>query len=375
MLATKQVKLNKYPVWCSRFWHGLRFGDWLSLLAKNRFRIHPLRLPLAVAVSAWTPWNSVFSLVQKILLTHRISSTEIAPPLFILGHWRSGTTYLHELLARDCRFTSPSTLDCFLPHHSLISGWFFTRFGGFMVPSQRPQDNVAAGWWHPQEDEFALMNLGLPSPYLRMAFPNHPPVHTNYLDSQAIPADERADWLDGLEDFVRVVSYRDPGKSVVLKSPTHLGRLEALAERFPTARFVHIIRDPASVFPSTQRLWRSLDLVQGLQIPENRDLDEYVLSNLETMYAAFERQRTSLPDSRICDVRYEDLVADPLREVSRIYQQLELADFAPARPALAQYVESQRNFRGNKHHLQADEQQQIASRWGRFFQPYGYDLD
>lgn len=344
----------------------------MSLLVKNRFRVHPLRLPMAAAITGWTPWNSVLSLVQKLLLSHAIKRTPIAPPVFILGHWRSGTTFLHELLARDSRVTSPSTLDCFLPHHSLISGWFFTNFGGFMLPSQRPQDNVAAGWAHPQEDEFALMSLGLPSPYLRMAFPNHQAVHTDYLDSEALAPRERGEWLDGLEDFIRVVSYREPGKPVVLKSPTHLGRLEALAERFPDARFVHIIRDPSSVYPSTQRLWQSLDYVQGLQIPQNRELDEYVLSNLERMYAAFERQRQTIPDGKICDVLYEDLVADPAREVERIYRQLDLLDFEAARPALEQYVDSQRDFKGNRHQLEPAEQEQIRTRWGPFFEPYGY---
>ena len=36
-------------------------------------------------------------------------------------------------------------------------------------------DNMAAGWDHPQEDEFALCNMGVPSPYLTIIFPNRPP--------------------------------------------------------------------------------------------------------------------------------------------------------------------------------------------------------
>ncbi len=374
-MAERQEKTNRYPFWCSRFWHGMLFSDWFALLARNRFQLHLLRLPMVIAITLWTPFNSILRMVQQCFYGHRIARTRVMPPIFIIGHWRSGTTFLHELLVRDPRFTYPSTLDCFLPHHSLLSGWFFTTFGNFMLPKQRPQDNVPTGWFRPQEDEFALLNLGLPSPYLRMAFPNRPAVDMEYLDSEQLSAADRESWLDGLEEFIRVVSCRDPGKPVVLKSPPHLGRIEALAERFPGARFVHIIRHPYSVFPSTQRLWRSLDMVQGLQSPTHRELDEYVLSCLEQMYAAFQRQRPNLPDGSICDLLYEDLVADPLGEVLRIYEQLGLGEIEPARRDLEQYVESQRDFKVNRHQLQEHDRLQVKNRWGEFFEGYGYDLE
>ena len=172
-----------------------------------------------------------------------------------------------------------------------------------------------------------------------------------------------------------MVSCRAPGKPVVLKSPPHLGRIEALAERFPDARFVHIIRHPYSVFPSTQRLWRSLDLVQGLQVPAHEGLDEYVYSCLERMYSAFERQRPGLPEGSICDVLYEDLVADPLGAVLRIYEQLGLGEIEPARRDLEKYVESQRDFKGNRYQLEESDRLEVNRRWGRFYEGYGYALD
>ena len=375
VLAASKEKINRYPFWCSRFWHGMRFGDWLRLLVRNRFQLNLLRLPMVIAITLWTPFNSILRMVQQCLYGHRMARVKIMPPIFIIGHWRSGTTFLHELLVRDVRFTYPSTLDCFLPHHSLLSGWFFTTFGNFMLPKQRPQDNVPTGWFRPQEDEFALLNLGLPSPYLRMAFPNRPAVDMEYLDSERISPADRKKWLDGLEEFIRVVSCRAPGKPVVLKSPPHLGRVEALAERFPGARFVHIIRHPYSVFPSTQRLWRSLDQVQGLQSPKHEGLDEYVYSCLESMYSAFQRQRPGLPAGSICDVLYEDLVADPLEEVLRIYEQLDLGEIEPARRNLEKYVDSQRDFKGNRHQLEESDRREVNRRWGEFFESYGYDLE
>ncbi|MFO0942478.1 MAG: hypothetical protein U0930_17205 [Pirellulales bacterium] len=58
-------------------------------------------------------------------------------------------------------------------------------------------DEMAAGWLLPQEDEFALMNLGIPSPYLRIAFPHCQEKHLDYLDMSQL-SDEKVQmegWL------------------------------------------------------------------------------------------------------------------------------------------------------------------------------------
>ena len=89
----------------------------------------------------------------------------------MIGHWRSGTTLLHELLVRDPRHTYPDTYACFAPNHFLVSGWWMKPCLKVLLPSQRPIDNMPAGWDHPQEDEFALCNMGVPSPYLTIIFP------------------------------------------------------------------------------------------------------------------------------------------------------------------------------------------------------------
>ena len=77
----------------------------------------------------------------------------------------------------------------------------------------------------------------------------------------------------------------------MMKSPPHTGRIEELARLFPGAKFIHIVRDPYTIFPSTRRLWVSLDWAQGLQHPHHHDLDEYVFSAFERMYRGFNRQR------------------------------------------------------------------------------------
>ncbi len=229
----KPQKLHPYPIWSPRFWHGMRFGDWIGLLVENRFRIHPARWAMVCLISMITPFSTVMSRVQRLLYGRRIDATELEhPPLFIIGHWRSGTTFLHELMVLDDRFTYPTTYQCFAPYHFLLTEWFLARYCGFLLPRKRPMDNMLAGWQRPQEDEFALLTMGQRTPYRRMAFPNRAAVDLDYLNMQGIPPERLRDWSQSLISFVRTITFRYP-KRVILKSPTHTGRVKLLSEMFP----------------------------------------------------------------------------------------------------------------------------------------------
>jgi hypothetical protein len=305
---------------------------------------------------------------------HRVRSTVLsAPPLFVLGHWRSGTTLLHELLILDPRHTYPTTYECFAPNHFLWTEWFLAPLTRWLLPKTRPMDNMATGWERPQEDEFALTNLGVRSPYLVWAFPNHGPVADEYLDLVELPKQDRERWKQVWREFVqRVALLRN--RRIVLKSPTHTARLRTILEVFPEARFVHIVRDPLVLFSSTVRLWKSLSLVQGLQIPPEQStwIEGQVLDTFVRMYARFEQDRERVPPGRLIDVRYEELVADPVGQLRQIYEQLELGDFAQAEPAVSHYARQMREYRKNEYVLAPELADRVRHRWAPYFQRYGY---
>jgi hypothetical protein len=368
----KKQKMNAYPWYSPRFWHGMRMTDWFALCARHRFRIHPLRWPMAFLITPCSVFNSIMAALQSWRHGKQIAATPIEqPPIFIIGHWRSGTTHLHELMVLDERFGFPTTYECMAPHHYLLTEWFFRGYANWLLPKQRPMDNMAAGWNHPQEDEFALCNLGVPSIYTRIAFPNEPPEYLNTLDIRDLPAPERKRWSDALYRFVQTLIY-DKQKRIVLKSPPHTGRVEELAKLFPGAKFIHIARSPYSIFPSTQRLWQSLDEVQGLQFPKNKHLDEFVFTAFETMYRGYDAQRGALDDRHLYEVRYEDLVRDPIATLRDIYSVLDLGDFEAVRPQLEAYVDAQKDYVKNQHQLAPALKAEIRRRWAGYIERYGY---
>jgi omega-hydroxy-beta-dihydromenaquinone-9 sulfotransferase len=358
--------------WIPRFWDGINIRGWYGLLWRNRFAIAPHRWGMALLICFFSFVNFFFWAFQCLIYGRRIARTQIEEdPIFVIGHWRSGTTLLHELLVLDSRHTYPDTYACFAPNHFLASAWFFKPWVKYLLPAQRPTDNMAAGWNRPQEDEFALCNMGVRSPYLTFIFPNHSPQDTEYLDLEHAPPAGVRRWKTKLDWFLRCLTVRDP-KRIVLKSPPHTCRVKVLLEMFPRAKFVHIVRDPYVLFPSTLNLWKRLYRDEGLQSPRYEGLEEHVFRTFERMYEVFERDRKLLGPSQFCEVHYEELVQRPVQTMQRIYQELQLGDFSQALPAVENYMLGQKDYKTNRYPITPEIRDQIARRWAPYIDKYGY---
>jgi len=367
---------NVYPWYSPRFWHGMRAGHYAKLLAEGKFRVSPSRWAMAAAIGGFSVLNSLGWATQKLFRGKQIDAVRLEhPPLFIIGHWRSGTTLLHEYLVRDPQLAFPTTYECFAPTHFLMSSAIVPRWFGFVMPARRPMDDMATGFERPQEDEFALCALGAPTPYRRVAFPNAPPPCLDFLDMLECDPAERKRFERTLEWFVKAVTLRAGGRRLVLKSPPHTGRIGTLARLFPGARFVHITRHPYEIFPSTCRLWRSLDDVQAFDRPryDEAELQEYVLTCFERMYRGFEAQRDEIAPDHLIEVRYDELIRSPLDTVRLLYDRFGLGDFEGVAPAMREFAGSQREYRPNRHQLDPALAEQVRRRWHGYFERYGYD--
>ena len=361
--------------WYPRFWDGMTLGAWFKLLKAGKYRVEPIRWGMAVIITLLAVFvNSPCAWLQRMLYGKKIQDTKLAgAPIFIIGHWRSGTTLLHEYMIRDTRFTFADTYACFVPEHFIVSRFTVRPVVALLMPTKRPIDNMEAGLDRPQEDEFALASMGLPSPYRNIIFSNNGlNIDSDYLTLRNVSAEDRKTWLDGLDVFLKTLTFQRPGKRVVLKSPTHTGRIKTLLERYPDAKFIHIHRNPYSVFPSTYNLWMRLSLDEGAQRPSGKGMEDYIFDNLNTMYDALEEDIGRLSANQFCDIAFKDLTAAPVETLEKIYRSLELGDFDEIRPVFQQYAESQREYKKNKFSMDPELKMQIASRWKRYFERYEY---
>lgn len=344
---------------------------WFPLLWRNRFAVSPSRMPMATTISIASVVNSTLRLASELVYRGRAERALIEhPPLFVIGHWRTGTTWLHELLVKDERLTFPTTYQCMAPHHFVLTN----RLGkvlNLLMPKNRPMDDMPVGMDRPQEDEFAIMNLGVGSPYLEWAFPNRHERFDEYLTLQRLTPEQREEWKRQFDWFVRRLTLHDP-KRLVMKSPTHTARVATLLELYPQARFVHVVRNPLETIPSTIRTWTRMTDAMSLQVRRDPISADRILDVFENMYDQFERDRSLIPAGRFHEVRYEDLVAEPLAEMERIYKNLDLGDFEPARPAMEEYLASIAGYKRNIHRVPDDLKQKITTRCRAYIERYGY---
>jgi hypothetical protein len=354
-------------------WLGSDFFALLRLLARHRFRVHPGRLPACLFDLWFSVFNTATGALQDLLLGPGANATELeGDPIFIIGHWRTGTTLVHELLALDGRLRCPTTFECFTPNNFLISETLLRPWSGFLLPRHRPPDAMPMGWDRPQEDEFALCNMGVPSPYWSIAFPNQPRQAEEYFELDQLDPLQRRRWQRALRTFLARLTRKRPGR-IVLKSPPHTFRLPILREMFPDARFIHVVRNPYAVFPSTVRLWKSLYTLNSYQEPDCADLEEQVLATFSRMHRRLEATRGLIAPERFCDVRYEDLLAGPRAAMEQIYERLQLEGFAAVAPAMDQYFRDRADYQTNRFALTPQQHEQITRRWRGYIEQYGYE--
>lgn len=233
-------------------------------------------------------------------------------------------------------------------------------------------DNVRIGLDSPQEDELALCAIGARSPYLTWAFPNHPPQDQEYLDLRDLSPEDLARWKMQFDTFLRSLQVKNPGKRIVLKSPTHTFRVPVLLDMFPNARFVYLVRDPYIVFPSMMKTWKRLHQYHGAQAPKHIGLEEHVFQNFEHLHRVFEEDRKLIDPARLCVMRYEDLVASPVAQLEQIYSDLDLGSFEDVKPRIEQFVAGLSDYVPNRHNLPVEIQEQITTRLADYIQQYGY---
>jgi hypothetical protein len=353
---------------------GIKFGDWMRLLSSNGFAVDPPYWARGAMITAGSLQNSVFACYERWRYDAAVRGAEPYPPLFILGVWRSGTTHLHNLLARDERFAFPDFFEVFYPHTFLSMGWGYRWLLARFLPEHRPQDQVRMAVDEPQEDEFALNCMTQMSWALLWTLPRNASAYERYLTFRDCTQQEIERWQAALRWFVKKLTYRHH-KPLVLKSPAHTGRLRMLLEIFPEARFIHIHRNPYDVFQSSIHSALKAVPYWTLQRPDFRGLEERTLAQYVEVYDAYFEDKCTIPAGRLSEVPYERLVSDPIAELRRLYQALDLGDFAPAEPALRSYLSSIGDYQKNKfERLDSYWKDEVARRCRRNFEAWNYDF-
>ncbi len=357
-----------------RLWHGMCLGAWLRLLRGNLGEVSPARYGLLVSVTVCAAGNSVLKGLSRLVYGRRLRRVEISPaPLFVLGHWRSGTTWLSQLLSLDDRLAGPTAMQCFMPETFLVARKTLTPLIRALLPGKRPMDAVELRPDSSEEDEIALLLMGAPTAYRTIAFPLDERIRDAAALDQLTPA-RLARWRETWLGFLRAVQFVNPGRRLVLKSPLHTMRIEEILHHFPDAKFLHILRDPYAIQLSHHKSTAAMAATQGLQaqMPGSAAVRQQVASGFEEMHAAFNAQRGLIPEANFATIRYEDLRRDPVASLREVYARLDLGDFEPLRPRLEAGLRATRDYRTNDYVLSDAQEREIRDSARDYFDRYGY---
>jgi hypothetical protein len=355
------------------FLSGMTVSDWSQLLRDNRGAIDPIYWHRAAFISLLSVLKSADVSKEERRFGKAIEATQVAPPLFILGHWRSGTTHLHYLLWQDTRqFACPNNFQVFNPRNFLSTEDAYVRRYAWLCPSKRPMDNMALSFRTPQEDEIAVALVSLRSPEFSNTFPRLRRHFDRYLTFQDVPPEELEEWKRAFLWFLKKVTLKER-RQLVLKSPAHTARIRLLLELFPEARFVHIHRNPYTLFQSLQHYYHTAAWLNYLQCPEAGRAEERILRRYNTLYDPFFEQRSLIPRGHFHDMSFEALEADPVGQMRELYTQLGLEGFEEFQPKLRAYLESIAGYQKNRvPDLTATQRERVASAWCRSFEEWDY---
>lgn len=295
-------------------------------------------------------------------------------PVFIIGHWRSGTTHLHNLMSQDPSFGTLRMFQTLAPDCSISAGGWLKSLLTRVVPAKRPMDEMEWPMDAPQEEEIALAKVTPYSWYLSFLFPRQAiPSFDRFVLMQGADASVREEVRARLMHIYRVATLHERGRRLLLKNPVHTCRIPLLLEMFPDARFVFIHRSPYEVFSSTLHLHRKILELTSLQPIDEEEIEHNVLELHRRVTAAYLRDRTWIRPERLVEVGFDALTRDPLDTLQHIYGSLDLPGFETSRGRCARYLESQRSYRRNHFALSDRAREVVDEHWSKDFDAWGYE--
>jgi hypothetical protein len=352
---------------------GMLARDWLNLLKENRFNISPVNWLKAAYITQRTVRNSSQKKHEDRLYAKAIEDARIEqPPVFIIGHWRSGTTFLHSLLAIDKQFAFPNLFEAMNPYTFLQRQPLYERRLKQYGAHKRRMDNVHVALDSPIEEEFIVAVLSQKSPLIGWTFPKNRAHYDRFLTFREASELDKKRWQDAMDFLLRKLTFKYK-KPLLLKSPTNTCKISMLLSMYPKAKFIHIKRNPYRVFTSTQNLYRTAVKASAMQKSNRINLDEYILAQYRKLYDVYFEEQPQIPLRQFAEVVYEELEANPIQIIQKVYEQLDLKLDAQTGENLKAYLSENSGYKKNSYQsLPPEIRDQIYQNWRRNFETWNY---
>lgn len=301
-------------------------------------------------------------------------STIYEHPVFILGHWRSGTTYVHNVLAQDKHFGYTTTYQTVLPNAVVWGQPFYKWIIRQIMPDRRPSDKMELKPDQPQEEEFALCNTMPYSFYNFWLFPKSTLEYCEkYMLFNTISQEEL--WVFQ-QEFIRLIKtamYNTGGRQFLSKNPPHTGRVKELIKMFPNAKFIYLVRNPYSVFESSRRFFTRTIQPLKLQDFTKDEMEQTILEVYKRLLQKYEADKHLIPKGHLVEIRFEDFEAEPFHVTQQVYQKLSLGEINRASEKIKRYIDRKKSYRKTEYKYAPQTIQKVTEHWGFSLDEWGYE--
>ncbi|MEJ2249143.1 MAG: sulfotransferase [Candidatus Lokiarchaeota archaeon] len=353
---------------------GSSFRNWMKVLYKNR-HISIKAIPRILLVCLLSLLGVPFRIYEYLRVHKMITNYTLKEdPIFIIGHWRSGTTHLHNLLCQDPQFGFVTMYQSAFPKSFLCTS-FFKIFLKLFMPDTRPMDSMELHVDKPQEEELGLGNLCPYSFYNGFYFPEDMMKHFyHYIRFKNVNGKVKCEWKKNYLYLLKAATINMKGKKLILKNPVNTARIEILREMFPNAKFIHIYRNPYVVYLSTKRFYEKAIKYFMLQKISDKELDENILKIYNQMMKSFFNEIKSIPKENFVEIKFEDLERNPIEQIKKIYQNLHIGGFNRAKDLIQKYLKTISDYKKNRYKLDLLTIKKIKDSWNFTIKKWNYSV-
>lgn len=301
------------------------------------------------------------------------------PPVFVLGYYRSGTTYLQQYFMQDERLGFMSLYQTIFPELMLTFEKRMTpllEFSAKLFRAKNPFHRIPLTWHSTGEEDIGMVGMLSPCAstwgYL---FPNnYKSYFEKYVLFENISIKEKDDWQNSYNILIKKLSLASKNKQMVLKNPPNTARIKTLLTLFPHAKFIFIHRNPYDVYASTQRMLQMIKRNYMLGKTDNVDFSNIILKSYAGISNAYLRDKHLIPNGHLAELRYEDFIQAPVESLKHLYTTLQLGDFRLCEKKMIAHAEKNKNYIVLNHVLQQDELKTISCHWEPYFKHWNYQL-
>ncbi len=314
-----------------------------------------------------------FTALERGLVALQRRGRPLEPaPIFLLGHWRSGTTHLYNLLGKG-GFAYVDPIAAGLPWEFLTLGRWFRPLLVKALPEGRFIDAMKVTPDSPQEDELAIANMSKLSFYHAIYFPRRfERFFAPGLLLEGVGDAERQAWMRRADHLFWKLAKNYGGRQLVIKNPVYTARAQMLQRFYPDAKFVHIVRNPHEVFASTRSFFSKLFEALALQPCDNLDPEEITLDTYPKVMQPLINDMAEMAPGQAVELRFEELESDPLGALARIYDALELPGFAEAEEGFRRHLGEVKTYSRATRRFPERDFNLVEDRWGAFLDHWGY---